>query len=281
MHGRRSDSNRDRGRDPSPRQLIFSARAWLQWQFLCHVGPTEVAGFGLSSPHNPLYLEQILLIRQWATPVGVGFDDQAVADLFDDMADRGIPPQRFARIWLHTHPGSSVTPSGTDEETFSRCFGSCDWAVMAILGRTGRTSARLRFSAGPGTSIEIPTTVDWSGWPDLAGEPSLADLIADWRWEYESLVDGRDFHPDGFRLDRDRYGFPDWDPFGPPANSSVHSVSASAAALSSPRSSGDLTHPVVPVPNSGSPLGLELGIPDLDPFDPFTPSSPGAYHAFE
>ena len=43
------------------------------------------------------------------------------------MVDAGVPPGRFARVWLHTHPGASVEPSHVDEETFGRGFGGCDW----------------------------------------------------------------------------------------------------------------------------------------------------------
>jgi len=172
-------------------RLLFGPVAWLKWQYLCHAGPTEVGGFGLSTAADPLYLEDVLVVRQRATPLTVAFDDAAVADLFDAMADAAIPPARFARVWLHTHPGVSVVPSGTDEDTFARAFGGCDWAVMAILGRGGRTSARLRFSVGPGASIELPTAVDWAAWPAAApdtGRP-FADLIAGWREQYEALVE--------------------------------------------------------------------------------------------
>src|ERR1051326_8784818 len=176
--------------DAGLRTLVFSARAWLKLQFLCHAGPTEVGGFGLSSPANPLYLEDVLLVKQRTTPMTVAFDDAAVADLFDRMVDAGVPPARFARVWLHTHPGAGVTPSALDEQTFERAFGSCDWAVMAILGRTGRTYARLRFSAGPGGSLEIPTAVDRSAWPRAAADlcRPIGQLVTDWHEEYRALV---------------------------------------------------------------------------------------------
>jgi proteasome lid subunit RPN8/RPN11 len=160
--------------------------AWLKLQFLCHAGPTEVAAFGLAAPDDPLFLEDILVVRQNATPVTVAFDDEAVADLFDGMVDAGIEPGRFARVWLHTHPGASVEPSGTDEDTFHRVFGGCDWAVMGILGRTGNTFARLKFNAGPGGSVSLPVHVDWTDWPQVA--PWLAHRIEEWEREYTTLV---------------------------------------------------------------------------------------------
>jgi len=120
-----------------------------------------------------LLVEDICLVSQWCSPVTVRFDDGAVADYFDRQVDGGLAPERFARIWIHTHPGDSARPSGTDEETFERCFGSSDWAVMFILARGGQTYARLRFSAGPGGAVTLPVEIDfqwpfagsdWAGW---------------------------------------------------------------------------------------------------------------------
>jgi len=172
--------------DRRTRALTFSTLAWLKFQFLCHAGPTEVGGFGLSHADEPLFIEDVLVVRQLCTFVSVAFEDLAVADLFDEMADAGIPPSRFARVWLHTHPGASVEPSSVDEATFARVFGACDWSIMAILGRTGRMSARLQFTTGPGAAIALPTRVDWSDWPDLAG--SLAERVEAWRQDYAAKI---------------------------------------------------------------------------------------------
>jgi hypothetical protein len=83
-----------------------------------------------------------------------------------------------------------------DEATFARVFGRCNWSVMAILGRTGRMSARLQFTAGPGGSISLPTRVDWPAWPDhVAAAPgTLADHLDDWRHEYQTLVETETMH---------------------------------------------------------------------------------------
>ena len=192
---------RERGRPPEPK-LIFAPLAWLKLQFLCHAGSTEVAAFGLSSSDDPLRLDDVLVVRQRTSPVSVAFDDGAVADLFDAMADLGVAPAQFARIWLHTHPGASVEPSGTDEATFARAFGACDWAVMAILGRTGRVSARLTFGAGPGGSLDLASAVDWAAWPRDAAR--LADELPEWEREYAALVEREPF---------DEIFPPDLDPF--------------------------------------------------------------------
>ena len=154
--------------NPAPRRrgrpqpcLTFAPWAWLKLQYFCHAGPTEVGGFGIARAADPLYLEDFVTVRQLATAVSVRFLDEAVADFFDRCVDAGLDPQRFSRVWCHTHPGDSVTPSGTDEETFARSFGACDWSLMFILGRTGKTYARLAFPAGPRGEVLVPTAVDW------------------------------------------------------------------------------------------------------------------------
>lgn len=176
------------------RKLRFAPMAWLKWQFLCHAGPTEVAGFGLSAAHDPLYVEDILVVGQRATAVTVAFDDAAIADLFDRMTDFEIAPNRFARIWLHSHPGASANPSGVDEATFARVFGLCDWSIMAILSRTSATYARMQFPAGPGGSLELPVVADWQALPRSLQTVSLDTYVPRWQQEYEQCVKPMPFH---------------------------------------------------------------------------------------
>jgi hypothetical protein len=170
--------------------LTFAPLAWLKLHYLCHAGPTEVGGFALTGEHDPLYVEDFVTVGQEATPLSVRFFDNAVADYFDRCIDLGLPPGRFARVWCHTHPGASAEPSGTDEETFARCFGRCDWAVMFILSRQEQTYARLTFTAGPGGSLLIPTVVDWAAWPGCVEgqENKLAAVMRSWQQEYTANV---------------------------------------------------------------------------------------------
>ena len=163
------------------RPLRLTPYAWAKLLFLRDLGHTEVAGFGISSADDLLLVEDICLIKQSCTEVTVRFDDQAVADFFDQQVDAGLPPQRFARIWVHTHPGKSPSPSKTDEETFARCFGNSDWAIMFILARGGQTYARLRLNAGPGGDVELPVEVDFS-------QPFAASNQAAWEQEYRQAV---------------------------------------------------------------------------------------------
>ena len=144
---------------PRP-SLRFSPYAWAKLLFLRDRGETEIGGFGLSAEDDPLLVVDILTVRQRCTPITVAFDDRAVADLFDDLVDEGLTPERFARSDSY-HPGSCPFPSSTDETTFRRVFGRNDWSVMAIVAQNDATYARLSFHAGPGGALEIPVRVDY------------------------------------------------------------------------------------------------------------------------
>ena len=177
MHRKNWNQTRTRPRKNLGPTLRFSPWAWAKLLFLRDLGPTEVGGFAISDAQDLLYLEDFVLIRQECSPVTVAFDDDAVAEFFDAQIDAGRRPAQFGRVWVHSHPGTSATPSRVDEETFARVFERCDWAVMAILAQGGQTFARLQFHTGPGGSLQIPVTVDWS-------RPFAASDWPGWNQEY-------------------------------------------------------------------------------------------------
>lgn len=161
--------------------LRFSPTAWSKLLFLRDAGDTEIGGFGISAPDDLLFVKDVRLVAQTCTWVHVGFDDESVANFFDDQVDAGRRPETFGRLWLHTHPGSSPEPSGTDEATFSRVFGRSEWAVMFILARGGQTYARLRYNVGPGAELLLPVEVDFS-------RPFSGSNTDAWETEYQIHV---------------------------------------------------------------------------------------------
>lgn len=210
---KRNQLLRRRSRSARRPSLRFSPYAWAKLVYLRDRGETEIGGFGLSAEDDPLAVIDVLTVKQKCTPVTVAFDDAAVADLFDELVDQGIRPERFGRVWIHTHPGDCPLPSSTDEETFDRAFGRTDWSVMAVLAFGGASYARLSFHSGPGGALKIPVRVDygqsfeasdWEAWeqeyvdhvvaaplfqPLPVGEVG-ADVIAElprepWKWEQE------------------------------------------------------------------------------------------------
>jgi len=141
--------------------LRFSPTAWAKLLFMRDVTDNEVGGFGITEADDLLFVTDFVLVKQKVTAVSVSFDDESVANFFEDQVEAGRQPEQFARVWLHTHPGNSCEPSMTDENTFARVFGTCDWAIMCIVAQDGTTYARLRFSAGPGGEVKIPVCVDY------------------------------------------------------------------------------------------------------------------------
>ena len=168
-------------RRPQRPTLRLTPYVWSKLLFWRDAGSTEIGAFGISAPSEPLLLEDVCLVKQRCDWASVEFDDAAVADFFDSQVDAGRQPQQFARVWTHTHPGKSPLPSATDEETFARVFGRCDWALMFILARGGSTYARLQFGVGPGGSLVIPVEIAYDA--DFPASDKLA-----WRTEYEQCV---------------------------------------------------------------------------------------------
>ena len=148
-------------RPPQHPRLRLTPYAWAKLLYWRDAGPTEIGGLGISAPGDPLLLTDIRLVRQRCDWASVQFDDGAVADYFDEQVDAGRRPEEFGRVWVHTHPGESPSPSATDKETFGRVFGACQWAVMFILAQGGQSYARLTFGVGPGGSGDVPVEVDY------------------------------------------------------------------------------------------------------------------------
>jgi len=161
--------------------LRFSPAAWAKLLYFRDREETEVGGFAITSPRDLLKVEDFITVKQKVTVATVSFDDLAVADFFEAQVDAGRKPEQFARHWLHTHPGDSPQPSCTDEETFARVFGACQWAVLFVLARGGKSYARLRFNVGPGGSVIIPVEVDY--------RPPFGASDADaWEAEYKANI---------------------------------------------------------------------------------------------
>ena len=161
--------------------LRFSPTAWAKLVFMRDMTDNEVGGFGITKPNDLLFVTDFVLVRQKVTIVSVSFEDNSVADFFEHQVEQKRKPEQFARIWLHSHPGDSPSPSMTDEETFDRVFGSCDWSVMFILAQNGSSYARLHFKAGHGGDLKLPVFVDY-------GHEFDASDFKSWTEQYKANV---------------------------------------------------------------------------------------------
>jgi hypothetical protein len=161
--------------------LRFCPTAWAKLLYFRDKTHNEVGGFGITQPDDLLYVRDFVTVRQKVTCVSVSFEDEAVADFFENQVVLGRKPEQFARIWLHTHPADIAGPSMTDEDTFQRVFGNCHWAIMFILARDNQSYARIGFNVGPGGQILIPVQMDYS-------KPFDSTDIAAWDEEFHKNV---------------------------------------------------------------------------------------------
>ena len=166
---------------PDKPVLRFTPFAWAKLHYFCHRGETEIGGFGISDPEELLLVKDFVTVKQEVSMASVSFDDEAVGNFFEDQVDLGRKPEEFGRVWLHSHPGDSPIPSSIDEETFHRVFRRCEWAVMFVMARTGKTYARLCFTNGPGGHFEIPVKVDYSCQFEASDHET-------WQSEYEANI---------------------------------------------------------------------------------------------
>jgi len=146
-------------RDPV---LRFTPYSWAKLKYLCHVGKTEIAGYGITGTEDPLLVTDFLLIKQECTSASFEFDEKDSNDFIDKMMDLGIPPWACQRILIHTHPGESPDPSQTDEENFDKYFSHPHWAIFFILAKGGKTYCRIRHNVGPGIEVYLKTDIDYS-----------------------------------------------------------------------------------------------------------------------
>ena len=179
--------------------LRFTPHAWAKLLYLRDAGDTEVGGFGIANPNDLLLIEDFVTVKQVATAASINFDDESVADFFDQQVDESRRPEQFARCWIHTHPGHCPNPSAVDEATFARVFGGSDFAIMLILAKGGDVYARLRFNVGPGGEVLIPVEIDYECM-FAASDPEA------WELEYQTNIDARKMELSYFGRGRNRRG---------------------------------------------------------------------------
>lgn len=137
--------------------LRFTAAAWAKLLYLRGYGETEVSGFGISAKDDLLLVEDIIVVRQICTAIATKFCDFKIADYYAQQVDRGLSPDRFSRILLHTHSTDSPVPNAADESLFAHYFGHGDWSVMCIVARGDRVAVQLKYHALPAIASPLST----------------------------------------------------------------------------------------------------------------------------
>lgn len=159
----------------------FTPYAWAKICYMRDVDRVEVAGYGESAEDDLATIIDFHMVEQDNAPATVSLRGDGIAGHLEGMFERGVPPERCGRIWIHTHPSNGVTPSSTDEKTFEELYDAAPWSVMLIVGTEGATSCRLKVMKPFPYIVECQTGLTWDY--DFAGSDR-----EDWAEEYERCV---------------------------------------------------------------------------------------------
>lgn len=104
----------------------------------------EISLFGISSKDDHLLVEDLYMPEQTSSGSGTEPTEEGIAEYFRHCEEEYDNPDRWARIWIHTHPSGVHNPSGTDETTWDEIFGCAPWAIMFILANDDKYFCKLK-----------------------------------------------------------------------------------------------------------------------------------------
>ena len=184
---KKSTPNLYKNTSPSvkPRALVLSCFAYNKIRYLANTADTEIGFWGIGRADDPMYVEDVVVIKQTANIVYNKFDDDAFADFVQEMSEKGLGLDEFALIWGHTHPkGCNANPSSTDENTFSNksVLGNKKKLIMFILSQSGDMYARLREETEFCTSeVELNIEIDTNSFQGVVDKcVENPDIVEEW-----------------------------------------------------------------------------------------------------
>jgi hypothetical protein len=170
-----------------PDTIRFTAYAFAKMLYLREKGSTEISGFALTDENDPYLIIDFLLPKQECTGVTTEMTSEGIVELFDKLSGPakfnglGLSPSRYGRIWIHTHPGFSSEPSGTDWSTFKGTFGDKEWSIMFVFSSEREATCMLQIQALPDAHFRIPWEISWE-------HPFAGTNYAEWDKEYDDKV---------------------------------------------------------------------------------------------
>lgn len=190
--------------------LKLSPLAYIQWKLWCHAGDTEVGAFGIHMPDDPLTIDSLWLPSQECNSVFTQTDPGSWEDFVTDGDVRTLIPGEVTPVWLHTHPGSSATPSHFDEKSFKEEYGKDRLAVFAIMARNGELFGRVQVGGPKPFGFGVDVTVYWSWLPKYSDRIAL--FLADWKVAFDERVREKKWVAPavatrGKGLDKSKWGF--------------------------------------------------------------------------
>ena len=137
----------------------FSPTAYAKVVWLLRNVKDETAAMGIVDPNNKWRIIDIEIVEQESSACEVELLN--LPDFALEMEQRGYDMEQCMRVWIHTHPGASCTPSNTDETTFDNLLSAYPYFGMIIFGRELDAYAKVGYRVGPPCNVEVKVKVDW------------------------------------------------------------------------------------------------------------------------
>jgi hypothetical protein len=179
----------ERREDPVPtyvkskKRLLFDPGVWAKIIYLRDRGKSEVSGFGISDPDDPFHIVDFKLVLQRCISTFTEFDDKGLANYLQTMViEQGYHPAQCMRVWIHTHPNMSPSPSSHDEENFKRVNEDSTWGVMCVVSDDSEYARVMVNDLQSGLTAQQELKVAIA--LDIPFEGVTADDYRDWEDEY-------------------------------------------------------------------------------------------------
>lgn len=156
-----------------PQHIMFKLKAFRD------MGKTEVTGFFITKPDNSLEVIDAVLVEAECSGATVDISPETMNQLYLDCAEKKIYTNQLI-WWWHTHPGTSPSPSMTDESTFEELGEDRVFNAMYILAKGDNEYAKISIR-DTATGIELEQIISiehpFEKWDTF---PSYEELKADY-----------------------------------------------------------------------------------------------------
>lgn len=174
--------------------IVFSAYAWEKLRAVRDTDgqKTEVTCYAIcKDPENPYYIHDLMFPKQACGMAHVDIEMGDFEDKIDQLLDSEVEhPYQVNSIWIHTHPGSSATPSSKDMETFEEKKPDL-FFIMLIVSNTDEYTARMKVKNSD-TTLFLPVEVDGEYVPTEEDKKEWDSIYR----ECVNIADRSSTHPD-------------------------------------------------------------------------------------
>ena len=122
--------------------LVIPEVIWKKLMSYVLSCPVEIQGFGTvtAQPHGQLVIDQVFILEQTASEVGVDADQFDLSRFIFEMTRRGDNPGRIKFQW-HSHVNTEAFFSATDVGNIESWQG--DWLISLVANKRGEFNCRL------------------------------------------------------------------------------------------------------------------------------------------